>query len=166
MNKQWLTAVMAAMTGLMAATTWAARETLNFEVSVTVPSRPFYIIPSEPNWIHRPQHLVWNYSDSTLSRLSRHFDVRHDTSAIEARLETPPHLATGRPGEIIGLRVRFNGVELSDQPAFRQVLSQEEAAAGRRVLLEVDPIIPVGGYRPGEYSGNLLMLFNARAPGQ
>ncbi|NUU36846.1 CS1 type fimbrial major subunit [Pseudomonas sp. C2B4] len=166
MNRQCVTALLAAITGLTGATAWAARETLNFEVTLTIPSRPFYILPSEPDWIHRPQHLLWNYPDSTLGGFRKNFDVRHDTSAIEARLESTPYLSNGRPGEIIDLRVRFNGVELSAAPVFRQVLSREEAATGKRVPLEIDPITPAGGYKAGEYHGNVLLLFNARAPGE
>ncbi|WP_323873472.1 hypothetical protein [Pseudomonas sp. MCal1] len=92
--------------------------------------------------------------------------MRHDTSAIEARLESAPYLSTGRPGENIDLRVRFNNVELSAAPAYRQVLSKEEAAIGKRVPLEIDPIMPAGGYKAGDYFGNVLVVFNARAPGE
>ncbi len=166
MNRHCIAAVLAAISAWIGNPAWAARETLQFEVTLTIPSRPFYILPSEPGWIHRPQVLLWNYPDSTLGGFSKNFDVRHDTSAIEARLESAPYLSTGRPGENIDLRVRFNNVELSADPAFRQVLSKEEAATGKRVPLEIDPIIPAGGYKAGEYFGNVLVLFNARAPGE
>lgn len=166
MNKHYLAALLMLVSGLTGSMAWAERETLDFEVTLTIPSRPFYIMPAEPDWIHRPQSLRWNYPDSTLEGFSRNFDVRHDTSAIEARLESAPFLATGVPGEIIDLRVRFNSVELSADPAFRQVLSKEQAAIGARVPLEIDPITPLGGYKAGEYQGNVLLLFNARAPGE
>lgn len=166
MNKYCVAAVLAAISTLTATAFSAARETLHFEVTLTIPSRPFYILPSEPDWIHRPQILAWNYPDSTLGGFSRNFDVRHDTSAIEARLESAPYLSTGRPGENIDLRVRFNNVELSAAPAYRQVLSKEEAAIGKRVPLEIDPIMPAGGYKAGDYFGNVLVVFNARAPGE
>ncbi|WP_438299699.1 CS1 type fimbrial major subunit [Pseudomonas sp. NMS19W] len=165
MNKHCMAGVLAAITALNIGTAGAARETLNFEVTLTIPSQSFYILPSEPDWIHRPQQLMWNLPDSTLGGFSKNFDVRHDTSAIEARLDSAPYLSTGKPGETIALRVRFNNVELSADPVFRQVLSKSEAAAGMRVPLQIDPVKPVGGYRAGEYFGNVLVLFNARAPG-
>jgi len=164
MSKQGAVVVLMAITGLMSAMSWAAREEHTFEVSLTVPSRAFYIIPSEPDWIHRPQPLLWSYPTSTLGSLRKDFDVRHDTSAIEARLESTPYLSNGRPDDDIALRVRFNGVELSS--VMRQVVSREEAAAGKRVALEIDPVKPVGGYRAGDYAGNVLLLFNARVPGE
>ncbi|BBP72674.1 hypothetical protein PHLH6_46780 [Pseudomonas sp. Seg1] len=165
MIKQCTVAAVMVAAALTATATWAAREEHTFEVSLTVPSRPFYVIPAEPDWIHRPQRLDWNYVTSSLGSVHKNFDVRHDTSAIEARLEAVPYLSNGRAGEDIELRVAFNGVPLSAEMPPRQVVSQEEAAAGKRVLLEIDPVKPAGGYRPGEYSGNVLLLFNARAPG-
>lgn len=164
MIKQCTVVALMAMTGLTAPTAQAAREEHSFEVSLTIPGRPFYIIPAEPDWIHRPQRLNWDYPTSTLSSVQKNFDVRHDSSAIEARLEADPYLSSGRTGDEIRLRVKFNGVELSADLTPREVLSQEEAAVGKRVMLEIDPIKPFGGYRTGEYSGNVLLLFNARTP--
>lgn len=166
MIKQCTVVALMATAALTTTVTWAAREEHVFEVSLTVPSRPFYVIPAESDWIHRPQRLEWHHATSTLGSVRKNFDVRHDTSAIEARLETIPYLSNGKSGEDIELRVTFNGVILSAERPPRQVVSQEEAAAGKRVLLEIDPVEPAGGYRPGDYSGNVLLLFNAQAPGE
>ncbi len=114
--------------------------------------------------MHLTQTLQWDYPRSMLLGLRKNFDVRHDTSAIEARLETPAYLSNGK--DVIALQVRFNGVELDSDPLFRQVLSQEEAARGKRVLLEIDPVPPLGGYRSGDFAGTVMLVFNARAPGQ
>lgn len=166
MNKQCAVAALMAITLLMSDPIRAAREELNFEVSLTIPSRPFYIIPAETDWLHRPQRLQWDYPSSTMGGLRKHFDVRHDTSAIEARLDRTAYLSNGRPGEDILLHVKFNGVVLGADIRPREVVSRTEAAAGTRVLLEIDPIKPLGGYRPGDYDGNVVLLFNARAPGE
>ncbi|MDR9754510.1 CS1 type fimbrial major subunit [Pseudomonas sp. SZMC_28357] len=165
MMKQCTCAALLAVAGLMSFSALAAREEHQFEVSVTVPTRAFYIVPSEAGWIHREQILPWNIATSKLGSLRKYFDVRHDTSAIEARLELPAVLSNGRPAEDINLRVRFNGVELSADLAPRLVVTAEDAAVGSRVLLEIEPQQPRGGYRPGDYYGNVLLLFNAIAPG-
>lgn len=149
---------------LISACAFAAREEHTFEVSADIPTLGFYIIPTETDWIHRPQQLIWNPSTSTLNSVRKYFDVRHDTSAIEARLEVVPFLSNGRPVDDILLRVSFNGVWLGLSP--QRVVSAAEAATGARVLLEIAPVIPFGGYRPGDYNGNVLLLFNARAPGE
>lgn len=160
----WVAGLLAGLGLLTGSAAWAAREEVVFDVSLTIPARPFYVIPAEPGWIHREQRLDWNHAASTLGGLSKYFDVRHDTSAIEARLESIPFLSNGRPEDNIALQVSFNGVVLGHDLRPRQVVSQEEAAAGSRVLLEIDPVKPPAGYRTGDYSGNVLLLFNAKAP--
>lgn len=165
MIKQCATVALMAMTGLTGPWAWAAREQHTFEVSLTVPSRAFYLVPTEPGWIHQQQRLDWDFATSTLSNVRKYFDVRHDSSAIQARLEIPPLLSNGKPDEDIELQVRFNGVLLSTAPRPQQVVSAAEAAIGARVLLEIDPLKPAGGYRPGEYRGNVLLMFNAQSPG-
>ncbi|VVP19824.1 hypothetical protein PS862_03795 [Pseudomonas fluorescens] len=166
MIKHCAAVALTVMTVLTGSLTWAAREEHTFEVSVAIPTLAFYVIPAESDWIHRPQRLNWNLSNSTLSSVRKNFDVRHDTSAIEARLEAAPFLSNGTPGDDIALRVSFNGVELSPDIAPRQVLSAQDAAVGKRVMLQIEPVKPDGGYRPGDYSGNVLLLFSARAPGE
>lgn len=165
MNKQYARLALMVAGSLMSSLAGAAREEYVFEVSLTIPSRPFYVIPSEPDWVHRTQQLHWDYPSETLSSLRKNFDVRHDTSAIEARLDSPAYLSNGRSGEEIWLRVSFNGVILGPEVPPREVISKEDAAIGKRVLLEIEPVKPAGGYRPGDYSGNVMLLFNARAPG-
>lgn len=165
MNKQCAAAALMAFTALMSIPAWAVREELNFEVFLTIPSRAFYVIPAESDWIHRPQRLLWDYNTSTLRGLRKSFDLRHDSSAIEARLENTGRLSNGRLGEEILLHVKFNGVVLGADVRPREVLSQAEAAIGKRVLLEIDPIEPLGGFKPGDYDGTVMLLFNAKAPG-
>ena len=148
MIKQCAVVALMAITGLMSSLTWAAREEHTFEVSLTIPNRSFYIVPAEPDWIHRPQRLNWDYPTSTLSSVRKYFDVRHDTSAIEARLEGYPILSNGRPGEDITLRVRFNGVELRPDLQPQEVVSAAEAAVGKRVLLEIEPVKPMNRWLP------------------
>lgn len=165
MIKQCTVATLLAATGLASLTVFGAREEHAFEVSVTVPTRSFYILPADPGWIHREQILPWIVATSKLGNLRKYFDVRHDTSAIEARLDTQAYLSNGRPADDIALRVSFNGVELSHAVEPRLVVSAADAAVGSRVLLEIEPLPPAGGYRAGDYYGNVLLLFNARAPG-
>lgn len=143
---------------------FAARETHQFEVFVTIPSQAFYVIPADPDWIHREQRLPWNLSTSTLGGLRKHFDVKNEAGSIEARLEGRPYLSNGRDVDDIGLRVLFNGKLLSEL-ASSEVVPMIEAAQGKRVLLEVQPIPPVDGvYKPGSYFGSVNMVFNAVLP--
>ncbi|MCX2544565.1 fimbrial assembly protein [Pseudomonas sp. 91RF] len=165
MIRQWMALTSAAGLGLMSTWAFAAREELEFHVSVDIPTLQFYVIPSEPDWIHREQVLHWDVNASALSTLRKHFDVRHDSSAIEARLESFPYLTNARDSQQhIILRVFFNGKELSHEPVPQQVVSAEEAKAGARVLLEIQPVKQFDGYKPGDYYGTVSLMFNAAAP--
>lgn len=165
MIKQCAVVALVAVSGLTSSLAEAAREQHTFQVFLEVPTRAFYILPTDPGWIHQPQRLDWNHVTSELSGVRKYFDVRHASSAIQARLETTPYLSNGRPGGNIALQVSFNGVVLRPDIAPQDVVSQEEAAVGARVLLEIAPVKPAGGYQPGDYSGNVMLMFNAKTPG-
>lgn len=149
---------------LMSAQAFAAREEHTFEVSVDIPTLGFYVIPAESNWIHLQQTLPWNINTSTLGGLRKNFDVKHDTSAIVARLEGEPYLSNGNVGQNIYLRVSFNGRELSHDTRPREVVSAQQAMLGGRFPLEIQPKVPAGGYKPGTYHGSVNLMFNAAAP--
>ncbi|MHC8328671.1 CS1 type fimbrial major subunit [Pseudomonas sp. LB1P83] len=143
---------------------FAAREVQHFEVFVTIPSQAFYVIPADPDWIHREQSLPWNLATSTLGDLRKYFDVKNEAGSIEARLEGRPYLSNGMDAHDIGLRVLFNGQLLSELDS-SEVVSMSDAASGKRVLLEIAPVPPVDGvYKPGNYFGSVNMMFNAVAP--
>lgn len=150
---------------LASASVFAAREVHEFEVSVTIPTLAFYVLPADPNWIHREQRLPWNVVTSTLGGLRKYFDVRNEAGSIEARLEGRPYLSNGTDAHDIALRVMFNGKLLSELES-SEVVSLNDAALGKRVLLEIAPVPPVDGvYNPGDYYGSVNMIFNAVLPG-
>lgn len=144
---------------------FAAREEHRFDVFVTIPALAFYVIPTDPDWIHREQQLPWNLTSSTLGGLRKYFDVKNEAGSIEARLDGRPYLSNGTAAHDIALRVLFNGKLLSEQES-SEVVSMTDAAPGKRVLLEIVPMPPADGvYKPGSYFGNVNMIFNAVMPG-
>ncbi|MCU1749556.1 fimbrial protein [Pseudomonas sp. 6D_7.1_Bac1] len=164
MIKQSAIALWVGVVALTSVSTFAAREEHTFEVSVDIPTLGFYVIPAETNWIHLEQTLPWNLNTSTLGGLRKNFDVKHDTSAIEARLESEPYLSNGRDDQNIYLHVSFNGRALSHDPQPREVVPVAQAVAGGRFPLEIQPKAPAGGFKPGTYYGNVQLIFNAAAP--
>lgn len=159
--------VMPMLAATLLASSWAyaAREVRTFEVFVTIPTLAFYVIPSDPGWVHLEQRLPWNLTTSTLGSLRKYFDVKNEAGSIEAKLEGRPYLSNGTDAHDIGLRVLFNGVLLSELDN-REVLPMSEAALGKRLLLEVVPFPPVDGvYKPGNYFGSVNLIFNAVLPG-
>ncbi|MFS2201800.1 CS1 type fimbrial major subunit [Pseudomonas sp. Pseusp3] len=164
MNKQVACALCMGALMLSSALAYAAREEHRFEVSVDIPTLGFYVIPAESNWIHREQTLSWDLGTSRLGGLRKNFDVRHDSGAIEARLESAPYLSNGRDEQNIFLQVQFNDRLLSHEPQPREVVPAEQARTGGRFPLVITPRPPAGGYKPGTYYGNVLLVFSAAAP--
>lgn len=150
---------------LGSAAAFAAIEKHTFEVSVTVPTLAFYVLPADPGWIHREQRLPWNVVTSTLGGLRKYFDVRNEAGSIEARLEGRAYLSNGTNAHDIALQVQFNGQVLNELENL-EVVSLSEAATGQRVLLEIVPMPPADGvYKPGNYFGSVNLIFNAVMPG-
>ncbi|MBV6822361.1 CS1 type fimbrial major subunit [Pseudomonas sp. PD9R] len=136
------------------------RET--FEVSVSIPASEFHVLPVDPEWMGREQDLTWNLVTSELSPLRKSFDVKNTNGGIAARLNAEPYLSNGRDSDNIALDVKFNQIKLTVNNA--QVISEIDAKAGKRVGLEITAVKPVDGYKPGEYYGNVHMIFEALAP--
>lgn len=150
---------------LGSATAFAVIEKHTFEVSVTIPTSAFYVLPADPNWIHHEQRLPWNLVTSTLGSLRKSFDVKNEAGSIEARLEGRPYLSNGIDADNIYLTVMFNGTVLSDIET-KEVVSVADGMSGKRVLLEIVPSPPSGGvYKSGDYFGSVNMIFNAVLPG-
>ncbi len=159
--------VLVTLTGLWLVCTCAhaAREAYEFDVSVSIPTSRFHVLPADPGWISQEQRLPWSLLNSTLGSLRKDFDVKNEGGAIEARLDSVAYLSNGEPEHDIHLQVVFNGTELKVGEAV-EVVSVADGRQGRRVLLEITPQPPSDGvYKPGKYFGNVNMMFNAVLPG-
>lgn len=166
MFKAIVTATSMLFLTLLSTCVFAIRISETFEVSVSIPSPRFYVIPADPDWIHLEQRLPWNSVTETLSPLRKHFDVKNDSGAIAARLSFEPYLSNGRETDdipdVIPLVVTFNQKRLSLDA--HEVISETDGKAGKRVNLEIAAVKPVGGYKPGEYYGSVHLVFEAIAP--
>ena len=146
--------------GLSVATVESAVERETFEVSVTIPTADFYVLPVDPQLVQREQKLAYNPVSSQLAALRARFDVKNVGGAIGARLDQEAFLFNGT--DRINLRVTFNEVELG--LAQSEVVSGADARPGKRVGLEIAAIKPDDDYRPGHYFGTVHMVFDAIAP--
>lgn len=124
----------------------------------TVPSKEFNVQPVDADLLVKDQVLNYNLASGDLSAFRAQFDSSHSAGSIEASLETSAELYNGVTA--IPLKVTFNGVELAVGSS-KPVLTKAEAKAGRRVDMIVTPTKPVGGYQPGNYTGRVVMVFDA-----
>lgn len=145
---------------LFSAWTFAARDEEVFHVSVSIPGSDFHVLPVNPGFLEREQSLHWNPVTSTLNALRENFDVKNSTGGINARLGYAPSLSNGR--DSIDLQVTFNGVVLGLSDAL--VVQEADAKAGARVPLHIAALEPTGGYQPGQYYGNVQIVFDALSP--
>lgn len=144
----------------LSAHAWAIREVQVFDVSVTIPTSDFYVLPIKPGFLEREQEMAWNLVARTLSPLREHFDVKNSAGGIAARLGQEPSLSNGQRS--IVLNVTFNGQVLSLDETL--VVPATEARAGKRVLLEIAAAQPEGGYVAGDYFGSVQLMFDAVRP--
>ncbi|RAI71958.1 hypothetical protein DOZ80_06540 [Pseudomonas fluorescens] len=141
---------------------FAIRISETFDVSVTIPTAEFYVIPSDPDWIHLEQRLNWNPVTSELSPLRKQFDVKNENGGISARLHFEPYLSNGRDTDDIPLIVTFNNKRLTLDSD--EVISEMDGRTGKRVGLEIAAVKPGDGYKSGDYYGNVHMIFESVAP--
>jgi hypothetical protein len=145
---------------LLSAQALAIREVEVFDVSVTIPSHDFYVLPISPGFLEREQQMTWQLVPGRLKPLREHFDVKNSGGGIAARLGNEAILSNGRRS--IALNVTFNGQVLNLDETL--VVPETEARAGKRVLLEIAAVEPDDGYTPGDYFGSVHVLFDAVRP--
>lgn len=162
MIKAIKTATSVMVLSLVSTGAFALRISETFDVSVTIPSAAFHVIPSDPGWIHQEQRLNWDPITSELSGLRKQFDTKNENGAISARLSYEPYLNNGRDTDDIPLLVTFNDKRLTLNA--EEVISEADGRAGKRATLEIVAVKPAGGYRPGDYYGSVHMLFEAIVP--
>ena len=90
----------------------AVREVQVFDVSVTIPTQDFYVLPITPGFLEREQQMIWDLVPGRLRPLREHFDVKSSAGGINARLGALPTLFNGGR-TYIDLSVTFNGQVLS-----------------------------------------------------
>ena len=140
---------------------FAAREEQIFEVTVSIPTADFYVLPVDSRFLEHEQIMGWDLSRGTLQPLRALFDVRNVSGGITARLGHEPQISSAN--DLIDLSVTFNNhlLTLTDTV----VVFESEAKPGVRVPLTIDAIKPRDGFRPGDYYGNVSIIFDAQMPG-
>jgi hypothetical protein len=148
-------AVLFAATSLQAVAADPISHTIQLEAFV--PTDEFHVLPVDPSWIGVPQSLNYDVATGNLSSLNELFSVKHSAGPIHASL-TSAALLTNGPDQI-DLSVKFNNVVLTTTPV--EVVTQAAAATVSRVPLAIAAIKPGGNYKPGNYTGNVNLQFDA-----
>ncbi|POF38880.1 hypothetical protein B0D71_28695 [Pseudomonas laurylsulfativorans] len=141
----------------------AVPQTHNIQVFADIPSADFYVQPVNHDTVAMPQQLLWNNTTSKLEGISRDFKVKSSVSAsvgpaIKATLLDPAVMSSGT--EDIQLAVRFNNIALTLGNE-TEVVAADAAIAEAIAPLSIMPIEPSGGYKEGNYTGNVRVMFDA-----
>lgn len=126
-------------------------------LETTVPEADFYVLPTDSTWIGNTQVLPYNMATGTINSLSKSFDYKHSAGAISGTLLSTPVITSD--SDSIKLDVTFNAVKLSTTG--EQVITAVAAATGGSTSLVIEPIKPATGYKPGKYTGNVQVSFDA-----
>jgi len=141
----------------------AVPQTHNIQVFADIPSTDFYVQPVNHDTVAMPQQLLWNATTSKLEGISRDFKAKSAVAtgtapAIKATLLDPAVMSSGT--EEIQLAVRFNNIALT-LGSEAEVFAADAATSEVIAPLSITPIEPGTGYKEGNYTGNVRVMFDA-----
>jgi hypothetical protein len=141
----------------------ATPQTHTIEVYADIPSTDFYVQPSKLDTVQKPQQLAWDKDNSELKGISRDFKAKSNVStgtapAIKATLMDPAFITSG--ADDIELAVKFNNVALT-VGSEAEVIAADAATSEIIAPLSIEPVAPAGGYKEGNYTGFVRVMFDA-----
>lgn len=129
-------------------------------LSASVPSDSFQVIPVDTGWIDQTQDMGYDIATSKLQVFEKQFQYKNTAGAIQASLtgnlnNGKPQLSNGT--DVIPLAVTFNNVALSDSAA--TVVAVDAAKAGGRTALRISQATDAALTVNGSFTGSVSMLF-------
>ncbi len=156
------TILASALLAALVSTVQAAPVALNFDVEATIQTSSFYVIP-DGNWNTRPVVLNHDPVADVLKPASVGLRAKNTEGGINAYLEAPATLSQISGSGNIPLNITVGGVALAVGAAnAAEVLSAGDAAIEKGLNVDITPAAP-SGHAPGNYSGSVLMMFDASA---
>lgn len=148
----------AAMTGAAHA---ADSQSYTINLSATVPSDSFQVIPVDAGWIDQTQDMGYDIASSKLQVFEKQFQYKNTAGAIQATLtgnlnsDGKPQLSNGT--DVIPLAVSFNNMPLSKTAT--EVVSESAAKAGGRTSLKISQHDEAALTVNGMFTGSVAMIF-------
>lgn len=138
----------------------ADEQRYTIELSATIPSEAFQVIPVESGWINQTQEMFYDLGTSKLQDFSKQFQYKNTSGGIQATLTNTdsngdPILSNG--SATIPLAVTFNGVKLSNKAA--TVVAADQAKVGGRTNLRITQKTDDALKVTGSFTGQVSMVF-------
>lgn len=139
----------------------ADSQSYTINLSATVPSDAFQVIPVDTGWISQTQDMGYDISTSKLQVFEKQFQYKSTSGAIQATLtgnlntQGQPQLSNGT--DVIPLKVTFNNQEVTNTPA--TVVEATDAQAGGRTSLKISQADDAALTVNGSFTGAVAMIF-------
>lgn len=139
----------------------ADAQSYTINLTASVPSDVFQVIPVESGWINQTQDMGYDIATSKLQVFEKQFQYKNTAGAIQATLsgnlnsDGKPQLSNGT--DVIPLAVTFNNVALTKTAA--TVVSTEAAATGGRTALKISQADDAALKVNGSFTGSVAMIF-------
>lgn len=139
----------------------AESQSYTINLTATVPSDSFQVIPVDAGWINQTQDMGFDISTSKLNVFERHFQYKNTAGGIQATLtgnlsaDGKPQLSNGT--DVIPLAVSFNNVALSKTAT--TVVGAAAAKAGGRTALTISQAENKALDVNGSFTGSVSMIF-------
>lgn len=136
-------------------------QTYTINLTATVPSHAFQLLPVDNHWVNETQDMGYDISTSRLQVFEKLFQYKNTAGGIQARLvgnlnaDNKPQLSNGV--DTIPLLVTFNGVALSNKAT--TVVTTDAAKAGGRSMLKISQADKSALTVHGLFTGGVAMIF-------
>lgn len=141
-------------------------QSYTINLSATVPSDAFQVIPVESGWIDQTQDMGYDIASSKLQVFEKQFQYKNTSGAIQATLtgnlnsDGKPQLSNGN--DVIPLTVSFNNIPLTKTST--EVVSKDAAKAGGRTALKISQADDAALTVSGLFTGSVAMIFEPAEP--
>ncbi|EBH1361848.1 adhesin [Salmonella enterica subsp. enterica serovar Napoli] len=148
----------AAMTGAAHA---EDSQSYTINLSATVPSDSFQVLPVDAGWIDQTQDMGYDIASSRLQVFEKQFQYKNTAGAIQATLtgnlnsDGKPQLSNG--SDVIPLAVTFNNKPVTRTAT--EVVSASAAQAGGRTALKITQSEEAPLTVSGLFTGSVAMIF-------
>lgn len=144
---------------LAPAASFAADFPVTVSVEAVIPAANGLQITPVNAWDSITQNFSWDIANQDLKPISQQMDMKSN-AAIHGYLTTAAALTSG--ANSLPLTVVVNGKPLAVGAADKvEILTSVEAAASKRVGVEISTTKPSGGYVEGTYTGQAYMMFES-----
>lgn len=138
----------------------ADEQRYSIDLTATIPTEAFQVIPVESGWVNKTQEMVYDLGTSKLQDFSKQFQYKNTSGGIQATLTNTDSMGTAilsNGTDTIPLAVTFNGVMLGKTAV--TVVNASDAKTGGRTNLRITQKTDTPLTVTGSFTGQVAMVF-------